>query len=101
MTSFFALLRSVCSFRKRTLLLNVRPFSKPPLRRLAFLVEQLGSRLAPSVTTTKVDGLALDNDDDGQADPGDTLQYTVVINNNGPASVTGVQYNDNLDVNTT
>src|SRR6185369_10941840 len=63
-----------------------------------------GPRLAvpppPTVTATKTDALFSDLDNDGKADPGDTLKYTVTITATG-ADATGVQFTDTLDPNTT
>src|SRR5207253_2692929 len=63
-----------------------------------------GPRLAPAppptVTATKTDALFSDLDNDGKADPGDTLRYTVTITANG-ADATGMQFTDNLDPSTT
>ncbi|HEX3146069.1 MAG TPA: Ig-like domain-containing protein, partial [Pyrinomonadaceae bacterium] len=63
-----------------------------------------GPRLAaappPTVTATKTDALFTDLDNDGKADPGDTLKYTVTITATG-ADATGVQFTDTLDPNTT
>jgi len=60
----------------------------------------LVSPVAPTVTATKVDSLLTDGDNDGKADPGDTLKYTVVINATG-ADATAVQFTDTVDPNTT
>ncbi len=57
----------------------------------------------PIITATKTDALAVggDNDGDGQADPGDTLEYTVIITNSGITSATNVVFSDTIDSNTT
>lgn len=55
----------------------------------------------PLITATKTDALLIDNDMDGNADTGDTLKYTVTINNGGSTDATGVTFNDPLDPNTT
>lgn len=52
----------------------------------------------------KSDTLLVDYDGNGQADPGDTLQYTVIITNpddDFDIDATDVMFNDTLDVNTT
>jgi hypothetical protein len=54
---------------------------------------------APSVTATKTDTLFTDVDGDLQADPGDTLKYTVTIDSSG-ADATGVMFTDTVDPNT-
>ena len=60
----------------------------------------LTSVLAPTVSATKSDSLFTDVDGDTQADPGDTLQYTVNINASGE-DATGVSFTDTVDPNTT
>ena len=54
---------------------------------------------APTVTATKTDALFTDVDGDLQADPGDTLKYTVTIDSSG-ADATGVMFTDTVDPNT-
>jgi hypothetical protein len=56
--------------------------------------------LAPTVTATKADSLVTDVDNDGKADPGDTLRYTVAIGASGQ-DATGVNFTDTVDPNTT
>ncbi|HEX8149554.1 MAG TPA: PxKF domain-containing protein [Pyrinomonadaceae bacterium] len=55
--------------------------------------------VAPSITATKSDAFP-DPDNDGKAVPGDTITYTVQINNGG-TDATGVVYSDTVDANTT
>ncbi len=55
--------------------------------------------VAPTVSATKTDTLVIDNDGDLQADPGDTLKYTVNINASGE-DATGVTFTDTVDPNT-
>lgn len=56
--------------------------------------------LAPNVTASLVDSIFTDVDGDGRADPGDTLQYTLTVNNaTDPA--TGMKINVPLDPNLT
>jgi uncharacterized repeat protein (TIGR01451 family) len=54
---------------------------------------------ATTVSATKTDSLAIDNDSDLQADPGDTIKYTVNINASG-GDATGVTFTDTVDPNT-
>lgn len=54
---------------------------------------------APTVTASKTDALFTDVDGDLQADPGDTLKYTVNINASGE-DATGVTFTDTVDPNT-
>ncbi len=72
-------------------------------RRGSELVKTFGtnSLLAPLVTATKTDALAVDNDGDNNADPGDTLMYSVTITNSGSMDATGVVLSDTIDPNTT
>ena len=56
--------------------------------------------VAPTVTATKTDSLFADADNDTQADPGDTIKYTVNISASG-SDATGVTFTDNVDPNTT
>jgi hypothetical protein len=58
------------------------------------------SVLAPTVTASKIDSLFTDVDGDTQADPGDTLKYTVNINAIGE-DATGISFTDTVDPNTT
>jgi len=51
--------------------------------------------------STKTDALLLDGNNNGQANPGDTIRYTVVINNVGSGDATGVTFSDAPDMNTT
>lgn len=57
------------------------------------------SPLAPVVTASKTDALFTDVDGDNNADPGDTLKYTVTINASGE-DATGVTFTDTVDPNT-
>lgn len=54
--------------------------------------------VAPLITATKTD--AFPSHPSGQAEPGDTITYTVQINNNG-TDATGVVFSDTVDSNTT
>ncbi len=56
--------------------------------------------LVPTITATNVDAITTDVDGDGRADPGDTLEYTVTINNAG-TDASNLQFNETLDANTT
>jgi uncharacterized repeat protein (TIGR01451 family) len=64
-----------------------------------YLVTLAGSPAA--VSATKSVALAGDQDGDGQADPGDTLAYTILLTNSGDADATGVIFTDTPDANTT
>lgn len=61
-------------------------------------------RAAVGIVATKTDAF-IGGDGDGQADPGETIEYTVVVTNSGTVPVTddatGVTFNDTIDVNTT
>src|SRR5918912_620587 len=61
------------------------------------------SRFAPQsspsaavITATKADALFTDVDGDTKADPGDTLQYTIVVSNTGNADATNTLFTDTL-----
>lgn len=49
---------------------------------------------APSLTASKAASLLVDQDDDGLAEPGDTIAYTVTIVNGGTGSAAGVAFTD-------
>jgi len=53
------------------------------------------------ITATKTDDITVDNDNDGFADPGDVIEYTVTIQNSGDMNATGTNYDDAIDANTT
>ena len=60
----------------------------------------------PVISVTKSDaiindGVPLSEAADGKADPGETIEYTVVINNSGPDDATGLTYTDTIDPNIT
>ena len=54
--------------------------------------------LVPLITANNQDSITTDVDGDLRADPGDTIKYTVVINNAG-TDATGVNFTDTLDPN--
>src|SRR6185295_10406589 len=64
----------------------------------ASLVSPGASPFAPNVTATKSHMLAFG---DTEANPGDTLTYTIVISNSGTTDATGVNFSDTIDPNTT
>jgi uncharacterized repeat protein (TIGR01451 family) len=47
------------------------------------------------------DGVPLSEAPDGKADPGEIIQYTVVVPNSGSTDATGVTFNDVIDAHTT
>jgi uncharacterized repeat protein (TIGR01451 family) len=52
---------------------------------------------AATLTATKTDAIVVDTDNDTKADPGDTLEYTVTINNTSPSmDATNVIFTDTL-----
>jgi hypothetical protein len=55
---------------------------------------------AVTISPTKTDAF-IGGDGDGKADPGETIEYTVVIPNSGSTDATGVTYVDTIDPNTT
>lgn len=56
---------------------------------------------APVVIATKTDQLLSDADSSGGLTPGDTIRYTVTINNTGSDPASGVSFNDTIDSGTT
>jgi hypothetical protein len=73
---------------------SVHSSSSPGVRSLA-----PAAPLAPTVTATKTDSLFTDVDGDSQADPGDTIKYSVNISASGD-DATGVTFTDTVDPNT-
>ena len=63
-------------------------------------VEAGANLLVPTIAATMVDTIFTDVDGDGRADPGDTLEYTVVISNTG-TDATGMVFSDTIDSRTT
>src|SRR5437870_1460763 len=57
------------------------------------------SPAGPTITATKTDNRP--SVDPANANPGDTIMYTVVISNTGMADATGVTFSDTIDPNTT
>src|SRR5688572_33127117 len=57
-------------------------------------------RAAPTILATMTAAF-IGGDGDGKADPGETIEYTAVIQNNGADPATGITFNDVLDLNTT
>lgn len=51
---------------------------------------------APDITATKAVALLVDENGNGQVNPGDVLQYTVVIANNGNQDAGGVIFNETI-----
>jgi len=54
----------------------------------------------PWLLATKRDGLAVDENSNGQADPGDFIAYTIIIRNVGTVAATNVILQDTPDTNT-
>ncbi len=57
-------------------------------------------RPAVGVSATKTAALGVDQNGNGQADPGDRLAYTVTITNGGPVAALTVIFTDTPDANT-
>ncbi len=56
---------------------------------------------AVGISATKTDQIIPDAGSDGQADPGETIKYTVTVTNSGSTDATGVDYDETVDANTT
>ncbi len=56
---------------------------------------------APAISATKAVALVGDQNQNGQANPGDILEYTIVITNNGDQDAGGVIFNETIPVPTT
>ncbi len=58
--------------------------------------------VVPAITATKIDALVVDVNGDTNVDPGDTIEYTIQINNGGGATdASDVVFNDTIDAHTT
>lgn len=55
----------------------------------------------PLVRAPMTDQVIPDSDNDGKANPGETIRYTTEIRNDGPSDATGVKLDDTIDPNTT
>jgi uncharacterized repeat protein (TIGR01451 family) len=55
---------------------------------------------SPVFTATKADALAVDLNGDGMVNPGETIDYTVVLTNNGDQDAAGVTFASGVDPNT-
>lgn len=75
------------------------------LSALLFTTVNAARLYAPVVAVTMTDAFVGVHDSDGKADPGETIQYTAVINNTGVVpgtdDATGVTFTDTIDPNTT
>ena len=67
---------------------------------LAAIGTYLIVRAAPSIVATMTDAF-IGGDGDGKADPGETIEYTTVLQNSGADPATGVSFSDVIDINTT
>src|ERR1043165_563595 len=55
----------------------------------------------PAIVASKVDAWDDSATPDGKAEPGQTITYTVTIQNTGTGDATGVTFTDSVDTNTT
>ena len=67
----------------------------------AVALERLGVPVSIDINAIKTDLLLVDNNGNGQVNPGDTLRYTVIISNDGTTDATNLVFSDTLDANTT
>src|SRR5688572_6531726 len=88
--------------------LDLSPRFKLRASRAAFslliaLIAAIGTtlivRAAPTILATMTAAF-IGGDGDGKADPGETIEYTAIIQNSG-TDATGVTFNDIIDLNTT
>ncbi len=56
---------------------------------------------AVNIVATKRDRFLNDVENDALADPGDTIEYTLIVTNTGDTDASGVSINDTIDGNTT
>ncbi len=54
--------------------------------------------VGPRVSATKSDSILLDIDGDGNADPGETIRYTIIVANSGDLEALNVRLSDTPDV---
>jgi uncharacterized repeat protein (TIGR01451 family) len=85
------LLSLLCSY--------VTPLTPVPLASAAQDTAQ-ATQSASDIEFIKTDSLLTDQDGDGKADPGDTIRYTVELNNTGSSDLQSVVISDTLDANT-
>ncbi|MEW6212238.1 MAG: DUF11 domain-containing protein, partial [Acidobacteriota bacterium] len=104
-----SLIRSSAAIIGLTLLLAIQPASSSRSENPVSVVKgEIASTLdpipviaatpfAPSLSATKTATVV----GGGNAEPGDTLMYTVTITNSGPDPATNVNFTDTIDANTT
>ena len=63
--------------------------------------DERSTRAVPALAARKVDSLSVDHDGNGVAAPGDSLRYTITVENMGDNAVTGVEFNDLIPAHTT
>ena len=78
-----------------------RAVSSLLLAMIAAIGTQFIVSAAPTVLATMTAAFVGVHDGDGKADPGETIEYTAVIQNSGADPATGVTFNDIIDLNTT
>jgi uncharacterized delta-60 repeat protein/uncharacterized repeat protein (TIGR01451 family) len=67
---------------------------------LDFAVARYALTAPEEITAVKQDALSVDENDNGEVNPGDTIQYTVTITNDGIETGFEVTFTDTLDPNT-
>jgi uncharacterized repeat protein (TIGR01451 family) len=90
------------------LITPIMPVMAAPARTTGYLKSNSSSKKAldpatPAttiVTASKTDSFP-DPNNDGKAEPGDTITYDVNVNNTGASDATGVTFTDTIDPNTT
>ncbi|MCB0319701.1 MAG: thrombospondin type 3 repeat-containing protein, partial [Bdellovibrionales bacterium] len=83
---------------KKNVLLRVAFGSDPIIRDDGFAFDDV--MIVEGVSVTKTASLIVDGGNNGKADAGDKIRYTVRVNNQSSTSVSGMIFDDTLDTNT-
>ncbi len=67
----------------------------------SFVVDAVVVVGPPVIAATQAAALTTDQNGDGKVNPGDTLTYTIIVNNTGESNGLGVVFSSGLDPNTT
>lgn len=83
----------------RSILIKIVLLSCLAVTGMGLLLNRAGAN--PNIVAFKTDTLLVDNDGDGNADPGDVIAYTITISNTGDMDAENVLFTDTIDANTT